>query len=189
MSLSRWVAFKLLGSIALLLSLSLAAAIALHVYVWPAETPSLAVSGSVPGQAPVEVREPASLNPQATIFEDHGTIPANLIYQKTAIDQALRAREVVFLVKNLPTGRRIPERTIDFDLFPDTHLRLHLQRSADLGVNEDILVGQVEGDQLSRVRLQVSGDRLDGRIETGSSEYRILYVGDGRHWIVEARLR
>lgn len=168
--MGRIVFLKILGGIAILMMLSLAAAVFWTRY------------------APVENdREPASMQDDRILI-DQGEVAATDVYGKTAVSGALRARQVVF--NSFELGRAIQaEKTLNLDLFPDKSVRIQLQNPSKFTVNDRLLVGQIAGDPESQVRLQIAGDAMDAQIQGSRNEYRIVPMGSGVHWVIEIKTK
>lgn len=164
--MSRWVYLKILAFIGAMLVLSLVAAVFIHERV-----------EHEPERGIASVRSP--------IFEDRGDVTAQEVFSKTGIRGAARARKVIFHPEVFPTGANLPEQLIAIEPFPGHAFVLRLQASSVLGQNEGILVGQIDGDEDSKVRFEVDGSKLKGEIDNAKRSIQILYAGDGYHFIVE----
>ncbi|MEK7357247.1 MAG: hypothetical protein AAB250_12410 [Bdellovibrionota bacterium] len=169
--MGRLVFLKILGGIALLMMLSLGAAV-----LWIQNVPS------------TDDREPASVASRA-VFVDQGMVDANQVLQATAISNPIRARKVIFDSMALHEALQNPGGTIDLAMFADKKVRIRLQNASEYGVNQHLVVGQIDGDRMSSVRMQVFEDSMDARIQSSSEEFRVVPLGQGVHMIVETRTK
>ncbi len=131
------------------------------------------------------MRGPASLGPQA-IFEHRGALSASELGMLGST-VLTRGRKVVFhddLFRNEYAHRQ--GFVVSLNLFPDTTLSVKFQPPSVYQVNQDIFVGQVEGDDDSAVRFLILNHVLDGTITTHGREYRVIDAGNGLHDITEA---
>lgn len=169
--MGRLVFLKILGGIAILMMLSLGAAVLLIQH------------------APVveNEREPASI-PDERILVDQGEVSVNDVFVKTAISDVVRARKVVF--NSFELGRVLESgKTLSLELFPDKSVRIQLQDLSKYRVNDHLLVGQIAGDSRSKVRIQLAGDLVDADIQGLQGQFRIVPMGGGVHWVVETKTK
>jgi hypothetical protein len=138
-------------------------------------------------------RGPASnvvvIKRRAPLFENapgKQKLSSNDAFLKTGI-RALRARWVVFHPEPLFEGGAQNERLVRFPLFDNLVLTVLLQAESAYDVNSGLLVGTVEGEPGSRVRLTLTDSHISGSISTRKSQYEILDGGAGLHIILETQ--
>lgn len=132
-------------------------------------------------------RAPASSDRRKSgvIFEHRGALSASELGLLGSSPQ-LRGRKVKVDLQLLTLNPDQGPRTISLNLFPDEIVQVELQAPSIYSVNSGILVGQVQGDSESSVRLLIQDGVMDGTIMTHGREFRIIDGGNGLHIVTES---
>lgn len=181
MASSRRVSFiiagRVLGGVLALLALSFLTALGIKYFT------------DTYGSKPTSDREPASVTP---VFQGRGELEPSRIFPTTAI-YGDRAR-LVKVHRAILDQNSHANRTVDFELFPDTTLIVNMDPASLYGVNDGVegtlFTGTVQGDPESKVRLQVTrSETMSGEIVAFGHEYRIIPAQLGLHLIIDKKLR
>lgn len=131
-------------------------------------------------------RGPASVE-QTSIFEGRGNLSASElgVLGSTIL---IRGRRVIFH-ESLFTKALNQSPVVLLNLFADLAVAVRFQNASAYWVNEELFVGQVEGDDESEVRIMVRDHVMDGTIRTRGREYRIIDGANGVHFVTEATKR
>lgn len=131
-------------------------------------------------------RDPASFN-DAVVFEHRGALSASElgVLGSTVLS---RGRKVVFN-DDIFRDRLVAAPIVGLNLFPDLTLNARFQDASAYTVNEQLFIGQVEGDEDSSVRIMIVNHVMDGTIRTNGREYRIFDGSRGQHFITEALIK
>ncbi len=137
-------------------------------------------------QSPAQGREPASLN-KGVVFEHRGALSASElgVLGSTLLS---RGRKVVFN-DDIFRERLVAARVVTLNLFPDLTLNARFQDASAYTVNEQLFIGQIEGDEESTVRIMIVNQVMDGTIRTNGREFRIFDGSHGQHFITEALIK
>lgn len=136
--------------------------------------------------APDSDREPASFKSRSKtlVFEPK----SKLTFQELSLvtsSKVSRGQKVSLNLSNLLDPEAVRPRTVALNLFPDTTVNVELQAPSVYGVNSGLLVGLVQGDSESFVRIMVQNGVVDGTIRFKGREFRVFDGGNGLHIVTE----
>lgn len=136
-------------------------------------------------------REPASSQnasknaSKTLVFESVSTLNSAELGLISSSPQ-IRGRKVRVHFENLIDLENPRPRRVVLNLFPDAVLDVVLQAPSVYGVNSGLLVGLVQDDPESFVRMMIQNGVMDGTIRTRGREFRVFDGGNGLHIVTEA---
>lgn len=186
--------FKLAFASICFLALTIASAVGLRAFVgYPdqpvAETKSGFTTGietSLDANSDLD-REPASFRTgsKTLVFEPKSKLNPQELSWATP-NRVIRGQRAYINIAKLLEAENPRPRTMPLNLFSDKVLNIDLQAPSVYSVNSGLLVGLVEGDPESSVRIMVQDGKVDGTIRTQGLEYRVFDGGNGLHIVTEA---
>jgi hypothetical protein len=130
-------------------------------------------------------RTPASA-PAGSLFEHRGNLSSSEL-GLLGSTPLLRARKVLVHFGPLQiSDENQGPRAVVMNLFPDAVFTIELQAPSVYGVNSGLLVGQVQGDPESTVRIMIQNNVMDGTIQTRGREFRVIDGANGLHIVTES---
>lgn len=127
-------------------------------------------------------REPASFS--NAIFESEGQLNASELGLLGSSPQIRGQKVRVNLAKLMDAENPGPRRVV-LNLFSDVVLNVDLQAPSIYSVNSGLLVGLVDGDPESFVRIVIQDGVMNGTIRTKNREYQVIDGGNGLHIVTE----
>lgn len=187
--------FKLAFASICFLALTIASAVGLRAFVgYPDQPITDTKSGfttdieTISGLNDADLdREPASFrNGSKTLVLQPKLALSSQELSLVTPNRVIRGQRTYVNISNLLEPESPRPRVMALNLFSDTVLNIELQAPSVYSVNSGLLVGLVEGDPESFVRIMVQDGKVDGTIRTKGREYRIFDGGNGFHIVTEA---
>jgi hypothetical protein len=130
-------------------------------------------------------RSPASIE-GGSVFEHRGNLSATEL-GLLGSTPLIRGRRVVFHDVQFRNLALTAPNQVVLNLFPDLSMTAQMQSPSVYSVNDGLYVGQIQGDSESSVRILIQNGIVDGTIETGGNEYRIIDAANGQSIITQAK--